>query len=271
MSTNDLSTGQHHRTLFLSDLHLGADGSRADLVLEFLRANSAETYFLVGDILEPPKPGKADRGLRAGRVIDWLARQAGNGATIIYVKGNHDLAQTTETAAVLGEMHSHAIHQLADGRRFLITHGDEEDVGLFQIAWLQRLGSLCDGWTRRADLRVALFLRRKFGLGLGRGVMPRVVSGLNAVMYRWGGHERRLVGHARALALDGVVCGHFHLPRLHDDHQQTYANCGDWLDSFTALAEDHRGALSLLQVQTPPRERAMARRASGPAIGLGTA
>lgn len=65
-------------------------------------------------------------------------------------------------------------------------------------------------------------------------------------MYRGRKHERLLVERARKKGLHGVICGHFHIAGLHDDHGLTYANCGDWLDSMTALAEDHSGTLSLL-------------------------
>ena len=59
-------------------------------------------------------------------------------------------------------------------------------------------------------------------------------------------HEQRLVGLARNEGLDGIICGHFHLPALHDRHRLIYANCGDWLDNFAAVAEDHQGRLCLL-------------------------
>ena len=47
---------RHHRSLFLSDLHLGALGSRADLVLDFLKSHLAESYLLVGDIVDLGTP-----------------------------------------------------------------------------------------------------------------------------------------------------------------------------------------------------------------------
>ena len=40
------------RTLFISDLHLGALSSRPDLVLRFLQQHRADTYVLIGDILD---------------------------------------------------------------------------------------------------------------------------------------------------------------------------------------------------------------------------
>jgi len=68
------------------------------------------------------------------------------------------------------------------------------------------------------------------------------------------GFEIRLTELARALGQDGVICGHSHQAALHDDHGIIFANCGDWVDSFTAIAEDARGRLSLLQWAEPQRQ-----------------
>src|SRR5260370_17282133 len=39
------------RTLFISDVHLGARGSQAERLLDFLRSHDADTIYLVGDIV----------------------------------------------------------------------------------------------------------------------------------------------------------------------------------------------------------------------------
>ncbi len=56
---------------------------------------------------------------------------------------------------------------------------------------------------------------------------------------------------ARAEGLDGVICGHFHLAGLHREHGLVYANCGDWVDSATALVEGFDGTLQLMGVPVP--------------------
>ena len=38
------------RTVFVSDVHLGSRGCRADLLLEFLKSVEVDYLFLVGDI-----------------------------------------------------------------------------------------------------------------------------------------------------------------------------------------------------------------------------
>ncbi|MGC4005473.1 MAG: hypothetical protein QM811_21090 [Pirellulales bacterium] len=49
---SDESPERRFRTLFISDVHLGARGSQADLLLDFLRYHDADTIYLVGDIVD---------------------------------------------------------------------------------------------------------------------------------------------------------------------------------------------------------------------------
>jgi len=42
----------HYRTIWLSDIHLGTPGCQAYYLLDFLRTHSADTLYLVGDILD---------------------------------------------------------------------------------------------------------------------------------------------------------------------------------------------------------------------------
>ena len=41
-----------HRTIFISDTHLGTRGCKADALADFLAHNECETLFLVGDIVD---------------------------------------------------------------------------------------------------------------------------------------------------------------------------------------------------------------------------
>ncbi len=49
---SDSSPERRFRTLFISDVHLGARGSQADRLLDFLRCHDADTIYLVGDIID---------------------------------------------------------------------------------------------------------------------------------------------------------------------------------------------------------------------------
>ncbi len=238
------------RTLFLSDLHLGASGARADLLLDFLATHRAERYYLVGDVLDGWQVERNGWGRAERQVIDHLDRRRAEGAEVIYVGGNHDPHPDAwpRQCGLDRPLLASAVHEAADGRRYLVTHGDDADYRPFGNERLQRLGAAIDERLRRLDLAVATLVHG-LGIGAGRGVMPVLVGALNSALYPRRGFERRLVEEARTRGLDGVICGHFHLPALHTRHAATYANCGDWLDSFAALAEDHDGQLSLLRAE----------------------
>lgn len=237
---------EQHRSLFLSDLHLGAIGSRPDLVLKFLRRNSAETYVLVGDILDLWHPMVPSWGAAHQGVIDHLRARHAAGARMVYICGNHDPAPETAPEAkrlpVAGQ--GHVLHRTADGRRYLVVHGDGQDNRVFRSHLLTRLGSRIDHALRGLDRMMGEWLLHT--PVHRRSLIEWLLSCGNAVLYPVRLHERRLVDLARNHGADGVICGHYHLSALHDRHGLTYANCGDWVDSFTALAEDFSGGLRLL-------------------------
>lgn len=43
---------QRHRTIWISDIHLGTPGCKAEFLLDFLKWNDSDTLYLVGDILD---------------------------------------------------------------------------------------------------------------------------------------------------------------------------------------------------------------------------
>lgn len=237
---------RHHRTLFLSDLHLGAFGARADLLLRFLRANCAGTYLLVGDILDLGHPLLSRWSADHQSVIDHLGARKAAGARLIYVRGNHDPAPDDVPAPrrlpvpALGE----AVHTTADGRRYLVIHGDEADARLLRSHAMTRLGALADRALRGADALVTRYIHA--GAPDRRSAIEALIALANRGLAMGRSHERRLADIARSGGFDGVICGHFHLAGLRDLKGIRYANCGDWVDSFTALAEDFEGRLQLI-------------------------
>lgn len=241
---------QRHLCLFLSDLHLGAIGCRADLLLDFLNANMAETYYLVGDVLDlwsPLLPFWTD-GHQA--VLDHLTGRESDGAAIIYLPGNHDPHATPapQGRQLPPPSPPALVHHAANGRRYLITHGDVIDGRLIRHHAMTRFGSRIDHGLRLID-RMLARMRRNLSPDR-RSLIEFLITSVNTLMYLGRGHERQLVALARADGVDGVICGHFHIAALHDDHGLTYANCGDWVDSFTALAEGFDGRLHIVGGRT---------------------
>ena len=132
-----------YRALFISDVHLGARGCQAERLLDFLRWHEADTIYLVGDIVDGWQ-------LRSNwywpqshnDVVQKLLRKARKGARIIYLPGNHDEFLRDYYGTHFGgiEVTETAIHEAANGRRYLVVHGDVFDIVVKHARWLALLG-----------------------------------------------------------------------------------------------------------------------------------
>ncbi len=240
------------RTLFISDVHLGAKGCQAHRLLDFLRCHEADEVYLVGDIID----GWA---LKSGwywpqshnDVVQKILRQARKGARVIYVPGNHDEFLRNYLGTHFGgiEVAETAIHNGADGRRYLVIHGDLFDLVVTQARWLALLGD------KAYDLAISLNrifngVRLKLGFpywSLSKWAKLKVK---NAVSYI-GDFEKTLVAEARRNDADGVICGHIHHAAIHDEFGLRYLNCGDWVESCTAIAEHHDGRFEIIDWSNP--------------------
>ena len=239
------------RSLFLSDLHLGSPGSQPEAILEFLLRHDADTLYLVGDVFDLWDPLFVHWGEAEQRILALLRARAAQGRRILWLVGNHDKALLTEAgrarrelAGMIPEVQHDLVHTGGDGRRYLVLHGDVCDARLLRFHIWTRIGSRSDSLLRLADRGLR---RLRFACAAeARGPLELAIIALNKLLYRSRLHERRLVALAQAAGCDGVICGHFHIAALHDDHGLRYANCGDWTDSCTALAEHEDGTLALI-------------------------
>ena len=110
-----------YRTIFLSDLHLGAKSAQAELLLDFLKHHDAETIYLVGDIVDGWQLKKGWHWPQAHNdVIQKLLRKARKGCKVVYVPGNHDEFARYFLAHQFGgiEVVEDAVHETVDGRMF---------------------------------------------------------------------------------------------------------------------------------------------------------
>ena len=253
------------RTLFLSDVHLGTKGCQADALLDFLRRYDADTIYLVGDIVDGWQ-------LQSGwywpqshnDVIQKLLRKARKGARIVYVPGNHDEFLRDYYGSHFGgiEVVESILHVAADGKRYLVIHGDLFDVVIRHARWLALLGN------RAYDTAIWLnthfnIVRHTFGLtywSLSRWVKLKVKNAVNFI----GEFERTLASEARRRGADGVICGHIHHAVIRVDDGLIYVNCGDWVESCTAVVEHFDGRLEILEWAAFPSEALRANRVPEP-------
>lgn len=235
------------RSVFLSDLHLGARASRPDAALDFLAAHEAERIFLVGDILDIWHGGKIHWPAEAEAFMRELDRRAERGVEVIYLSGNHDAAlRACDSDLPDSWQHCETMtHTAADGRSYLVLHGDQADSRLMRQHFMTRLGSRLDAMLRGFDD----WLGRRFFTRMPdqSTAIQRAIVKFSGLFVMAGRFQNRLVAMAREAGADGVICGHCHRPMLDKIDGTIYANCGDWIDSFTALTEHHDGTLRLVE------------------------
>ena len=236
-----------YRTLFISDVHLGTRGCQADLLLDFLRYHEAETIYLVGDIID----GWA---LRPGwywpqahnDVVQKILRQGRKGSRIIYLPGNHDEFLRNYFGMHFGgiEVRDNAIHTAADGKRYLVIHGDLFDLVITQARWLAFLGDRAYDFAISAN-RIFNLFRRLLGFpywSLSKWAKLKVKNAVNYI----GSFEQTLVNEAKRHDVDGIICGHIHHATIHSNFGIRYLNCGDWVESCTAIAEHEDGRFEVI-------------------------
>lgn len=238
----------HYRTLFISDVHLGTRTSQVEMLLDFLKETDADTIYLVGDIVDFWRVRRGASWPQSHNdVLQKILRKVRKGARVVFIPGNHDdcLRQYCGTKFGGIELALQSIHETADGKRYLVMHGDEFDVVVRNMEWLAFLGDR--GYELALACNTPLnFVRKRLGLGywsLSAYLKYRVKSAVNFI----GKFESSLSDEARKLNVDGVICGHIHHAASHTTDGVHYINTGDWVESCTAVVETMTGEFQLIR------------------------
>lgn len=237
------------RTLFLSDIHLGTRGCQAERLLSFLKHHEAENIFLVGDIIDFWAMSRSVCWTPAqNTVVQKVLKRARHGVKVLFVPGNHDEALREYDGTAFGDIRivNEHIHVTADGRRLLLTHGDAFDQVTRYHKWVAILGDMTYNFLVRANgwlswVRRTLKITGYWSLA---GYAKRKVKSAVSFIYDF---EESVVKHVKDRGLDGVICGHIHAATIREIDGVTYMNCGDWVDSCTALVEHMDGRIELIE------------------------
>lgn len=256
MTTTEGREVRRVRALFISDVHLGMRASRVLQLLDFLRWHEADTIYLVGDILD---------GWRLAKTWHWppeyhtlvevFIAKALAGTRIVVLPGNHDEFLREYLGTYFGEVQfvDRTVHTTAQGKTYLVIHGDQFDVVVAHAKWLAHVGD----WAYRAALRLNIvvnWVRRRLGLtywSLSAWAKHKVKNAVSVI----GRFEEALTLAARDTGVDGVICGHIHYADMHDRMGIHYVNTGDWVESCTAVAETYDGVLELVRWTETPLPR----------------
>ena len=238
------------RTIWISDVHLGTTGCQAQRLLEFLRRTESETLYLVGDIIDGWQLKRRWYWEQSHNdVVQTVLKKAKKGTEVIFVPGNHDEAVRQFIDLDFGgiRVRDELVHTTAQGKRMLVLHGDRFDGVIACAKWLAYVGDSLytmilkwnqwlNSWRARAGLpywSLSQYLKLKVK---------------NAVSYI-SSFEQALAEEAQRRGLDGVICGHIHKPEIRSIDGILYCNDGDWVESLSALVEEHSGELRLVSWQ----------------------
>lgn len=234
------------RTVFLSDVHLGATGCKVGAVEDFLESIECDTLFLVGDIIDGWVTRQKRWKQEHTNLLRSILGKSKRGTRICYTPGNHDGFMRRMNGSELGfiEIDHEFVHTTADGKDLLIVHGDLFDPTCVKHSWLAWVGAWMYEYIQIFNQRVNR--RRKNARRPIDFASPikRLVKG---IFTRQDFYDALLMEHARENGYDGVICGHVHRPELRIlDDGFVYGNTGDWVESLTAIVEHQDGKLELI-------------------------
>lgn len=237
-----------YRTVWLSDVHLGYRGCKAEFLLDFLHSVQCDTLYLVGDIIDVWSMKRVVFWPQAhNNVLRALLGKAKHETRVVYIPGNHDALFREHCGQVFGNIsiEQQALHTTVKGKELLVMHGDEFD----SVVKCNRLVSMFGSWAYDMLLMANGLvdgIRRYFGMGywsLAGSIKHKVRNAVNYINE----FEEAVALAAEKNGVDGLVCGHIHHHGIRRINDLLYCNCGDWVENCTALVERQDGELELIR------------------------
>ncbi len=239
-----------YQTIFISDIHLGSKGCKAEQLNSFLKANTAKKLYLIGDIVDGWKIQQNKWAWRQAHsnVVRRILGHAKRGTQVYYVAGNHDefLRPMIPYGISFGRIQiaNQFTHNGIDGKKYLVVHGDLFD-GITRLApWISFLGDKAYDILLGLNTTVNRW-RHKLGFGywsLSQFLKQRVKRAVDFIFH----FERNLIDYGRKRGFDGVICGHIHKAEITTTDGFIYMNDGDWVESCTALIEHTDGRWEII-------------------------
>lgn len=236
-----------YKTIIVSDVHLGTKGSKAKEIARFLKQFHCDNLILNGDIIDGWQLKKSGSWKRKhtrffNRVLKMMENQSTN---VYYLRGNHDDFLDQILPLQIGRLQILTdMTYESNGKTYFITHGDVFDSITTNLRWIAYLGDV--GYTFLLWLnRVINYYRYKKGLpyfSLSQFVKGKVKQAVSYV----DDYETELAKMAKAKGCDGIICGHIHKAENRMIDGIHYLNSGDWVETMSALAEDHEGNWELI-------------------------
>jgi UDP-2,3-diacylglucosamine pyrophosphatase LpxH len=236
-----------YRSIWISDVHLGYKGCKAEFLLDFLRSTETDYLFLVGDIIDIWSMKRTLFWPQShNNVIRTILGKAKHGTKVIYIPGNHDEEFREYDGMVFGnvEIHNEYAHTTADNRSVYMLHGDKYDSYMQCSKLTEFVGNLSYDFILYANRKLDK-LRHQLGFpfwSLARFIKSKVRNAMAHIRK----FENIVAADAKKHGHDIVICGHIHHADIRCINGVTYCNDGDWIEHCTALVEKQDGKIELI-------------------------
>jgi UDP-2,3-diacylglucosamine pyrophosphatase LpxH len=210
---------QSYDTLILSDLHLGADMSRAREALRVLRENQYRRLILLGDIFADLNFGRLKK--EHWKFLGFIRKLSNpkRKVEVVWVEGNHDHGLAEIMSHLVGVRVYQEYQWEYQGLRHVAVHGHQFDgfvVSNVRVSYL--IGTLLYLQLQKWDSKNKTLTRFLDRLGTRwQRLSEKVADGALA--------------HARHHPAARIFCGHTHAAMHKREDGIDYYNCGAWIDA----------------------------------------
>ncbi len=236
------------RTLIISDVHLGATGSKVKEVNYLLKFTRCDRLILNGDIIDTWALKRNGVWTKDCTVFirHILKKIEKHNTQVIYTRGNHDdLLERFLPMSFAGIqlMENYKLRTLQGD--YLVLHGDVLDAVNNNMKFLSKIGAVGYGILLRINRLYNLYRkwRGKEYYSFSAAIKARVKKAVNKVS----SFEPGLAALARGHECQGIICGHIH--KVEDKRLEGgihYLNSGDWVESMSALVEEKEGHIRVM-------------------------
>jgi len=238
------------RSVFVSDIHLGTPDSKAEELLTFIKALECEHFFLIGDIVDGWALKRRWNWPQAhSDVIQKVLRMARKGTQVYYVLGNHDEFVRPFLPLELGD-NLHIDNEFSfegkNGKTYLISHGDFFDAITMTKRWLAIIGDIGYAMLLRVN-RPINKMRKLIGYKRFWSLSKYIKENVKKSVMFITDFENVLATEAKKRHFNGVICGHIHKAEIREINDIVYLNCGDWVESCSAIIEHLDGRFEVYE------------------------
>jgi UDP-2,3-diacylglucosamine pyrophosphatase LpxH len=181
-------------------------------------------------------------------VLHKIFKLLNSGTRIFYLPGNHDDAVRQFVPCLISgiEVEHEIIHVTATGLKILVMHGDKFGI---TTKFLDTIGTFVYGWLLELNYFINIVLKffglKYFSLA---GYLKQLSKKATSYVHDY---KNAVKSYAIERGCDGAIVGHVHKAELSIENDFLYGNCGDWVESMTALVETDNGEIQSIRFVSP--------------------